>query len=138
MEMCENISRWNLLRQNVYNACQSLKTHDKIKNQDIASFKELLREQYKNSTRVEIAMRERLIKTNERIRHMLKNRNNLEKISENYFMSQEIKANYQKNYPKSGNIRRALIENDRFKLNYVTPKLTSTFRKILIKLQSLL
>lgn len=131
-------SRWDNLKQVTYWARLSCQNDAKIDDIDIANYHDFLIEKQKNPVTANIAMQSSIRNSNADRRLMGCNIKELERAPENDYLVKSIRANYQKNYPNSGGLRNLLIGNDRFSLDFVKPKMTNKFQKLLIKLKSFL
>lgn len=110
-----------------------------VDSYEIDRYNKFLQVKAKNPTAADIAMRA-AEKQNLTPAYLWYKRNVrlLEKSPENDVLVQQFKENYKQNYPKTGKLRKALIKNDRFQLDRVTPKMTSNLKKMFIKLTSII
>lgn len=138
-EIGDGFSRFDGLKQSAYWARLSCCNTEPIDKYDIENYNQFLQDKITNPTAADIAMQDTIREHRSAYFEdaiALPNKNKLEKYPENDVLVKTIEQNYKENYPKTGKLRQILIENNRFCLNCVRPKMTNKFEKLIIKLKS--
>ncbi len=128
--------RWDTLENKAYWARVVLNSSSKPDEYDIKSYNEFLQEKCKNNTAADIALRNSIRRSGGETSSLPYNKRLLERAPKNDYLAKKIQADYFTNYPYSGRLRNLLIENDRFSLSSVKPKMTNSLQKFLIKIKS--
>lgn len=129
-------NRWDSLSRKADLARISCQSSCEIDEIDIANYNEYLLEKKKNPTVAKIAIVESMIKSNTETYLTGYNRSMLERVPENETLVKSIYEKELKSYPNTGRLRNVLIQEGRFSLNSVTPKITNKLKKIIIKIKS--
>ena len=100
-------------------------------------YREFLELKYQYPTIADIAMQQKLVETPGKSKHFIQNINMISEYSDIGNLNYLINRQKETKFPKTKILREQLIKNNRFNLDYVTPKLTSKWQKLVLKMKSL-
>ena len=140
MEIMDGYNKYDNIYNNAYWAKHELDRPSRYFDMDYAKdrYLDYLSERQKNRTEGDIAFAEVLRK--QPLRYKRGYNDNFKKLASEFVdnaLIVEAEAFNQKNYPKTCQLRNTLIQNNRFRLDRVMPKL-SKFQKIAMKFKAII